>query len=190
MPAAPHRRRTPTRVCSVLIVLLLLSILTGMSFGSASVAPVTVATVLAAYVLPHGWIDVSQVSEADRVVGVVLDRTPRVLVAALVGVGLALAGAQMQGLFHNPTGAAVAVSGVIGFVGLVVPHIVRLLIGPAHRRVLPASALAGASFVILADVLARTILRPEELRLGMITAAFGAPFMYLLLTRTRDAVVR
>jgi iron complex transport system permease protein len=89
------------------------------------------------------------------------------------------------------TGAAVAVSGVIGFVGLVVPHIVRLLIGPAHRRVLPASVVAGASFVILADVLARTLMRPEEFRLGMITAAFGAPFfLYLLLTRTRNAVVR
>ena len=79
-----------------------------------------------------------------------------------------------------------AVSGVIGFVGLVVPHMVRLVIGPAHRRLLPASALAGASFVILADVLARTVMRPEELRLGIITAAFGAPFfLYLLLTRTR-----
>jgi iron complex transport system permease protein len=89
------------------------------------------------------------------------------------------------------TGAAVAVSGVIGFVGLVVPHMVRLLIGPAHRRLLPASALAGASFVIVADILARTVIRPEELRLGIITAAFGAPFfLYLLLTRARDAAVR
>ena len=297
-----------------------------------------------------GWIDSSHISEADRVV-VWLIRTPRVLVAALVGAALALAGAQMQGLFHNPlaspdlvgssaggafgavlaiacglatrslwyvpllaflssmaalfavyaiatqrgrtpvttlllagvalnafigaatslvislqfvnyqvaqeivfwlmggldsrtwihvgmvapcvalgaliafavmreldvlllgeeaavslgvnvehikrtvltsaallTGAAVAVSGVIGFVGLVVPHMVRLVIGPAHRRLLPASALAGASFVILADVLARLVMRPEELRLGIITAAFGAPFfLYLLLTRKRDA---
>ena len=84
-----------------------------------------------------------------------------------------------------------AVSGVIGFVGLVVPHIVRLLIGPAHRRLLPASALAGASFVIVADILARTVMRPEELRLGIITAASGAPFfLYLLLTRARDAALR
>jgi iron complex transport system permease protein len=85
------------------------------------------------------------------------------------------------------TGAAVAVSGVIGFVGLVVPHIVRLLIGPAHRRLLPASALGGASFVILADLLARTLIRPEEIRLGIITAACGAPFfLYLLLTRNGE----
>jgi len=301
-----------------------------MSLGSISVAPVTVATVLAANVLPQGWINVSRVSEADRVV-VWLIRTPRVLVAALVGAGLALAGAQMQGLFHNPlaspdlvgtstggafgavlaiacglatrslwyvpllaflssmgalfavytiatqrgrtpvatllmagvalsalisaatslvislqfvnyqvaqeivfwlmggldsrtwvhvgmvapcvalgaliafavmreldvlllgeeaaaalgvdveqskrlvltsaallTGAAVAVSGVIGFVGLVGPHMVRLVLGPTHRRLLPASALAGASFVI--------------------TAAFGAPFfLYLLLTHKSEA---
>ena len=86
---------------SALLVLLLLAILAGISVGSISVAPVTVATVLAANVLPQGWIDVSSVSEADRVV-VWLIRTPRVLVAALVGAALALAGAQMQGLFHNP----------------------------------------------------------------------------------------
>ena len=84
VPAAPPRHRTATRVCSALLVLLLLAILAGMSVGSISVAPVTVATVLAASVFPHGWIDVSSVSEADRVV-VWLIRTPRVLVAALVG---------------------------------------------------------------------------------------------------------
>ena len=101
VPAAPQRRRIQTRLGSVLIVLLLLAILTGMSLGSVNVAPMTVATVLAAHVLPQGWIDVSRVSEADRVV-VWLIRTLRVLVAALVGAGLTLAGAQMQGLFHNP----------------------------------------------------------------------------------------
>jgi iron complex transport system permease protein len=86
------------------------------------------------------------------------------------------------------TGAAVAVSGVIGFVGLVVPHMVRLVLGPTHRRLLPASVLAGASFVIMADILARTLMRPEEIRLGIITAAFGAPFfLYLLLTHKSEA---
>ena len=101
VPAAPQRHRTAPRVCSALLVLLLLAILAGMSVGSISVAPVTVARVLAASVFPHGWIDMSSVSEADRVV-VWLIRMPRVLVAALVGAALALAGAQMQGLFHNP----------------------------------------------------------------------------------------
>jgi iron complex transport system permease protein len=86
------------------------------------------------------------------------------------------------------TGAVVAVSGVVGFVGLVVPHVVRLLIGPGHRRLLPASALVGASFVIVADIVARTVMRPAEIRLGIITAAGGAPFfLYLLLTHKNTA---
>jgi iron complex transport system permease protein len=333
-----------------LLALLALSLLAGISVGSTSIAPVIVAKVLAAKILPHGWIDVRGISEAESVV-VWLIRTPRVLVAGLVGAGLALAGVQMQGLFKNPlaspdilgtstgaafgavlaiacglatrsplyvpllaflgammalfavytiamrhghipvatlllagmalsallgaatslvlslkfvsyqvaqeilfwlmggldsrtwmhvaivapcvaggaliagavmrdldvlllgeeaaaslgvevehikrvvltsaalgTGAVVAVSGVVGFVGLVVPHIVRLLLGPAHRRLLPASALAGASFVIVADIVARTMMRPEEIRLGIITAACGAPFfLYLLLTHKNAA---
>jgi iron complex transport system permease protein len=348
-PAAPQARCKTAGVFIALLALFALALLAGISLGSVNVAPSIVARVLAAKVLPPGWLDVSMVSEADSVI-VWLIRTPRVLVAALVGAGLALAGVQMQGLFKNPlaspdivgtsaggafgavlaiacglaarslfyvpllaflgammalfavyaiamqrgrtpvatlllagialnalfgaatslvislqfvtyqvaqeivfwlmggldsrtwmhvfivapcvgcgviiagavtrdldvlllgeetaaslgvdvehikrvvltsaalvTGAAVAVSGVIGFVGLVVPHIVRLLIGPAHRRLLPASALAGASFVILADLLARTLIRPEEIRLGIITAACGAPFfLYLLLTRNSE----
>lgn len=86
------------------------------------------------------------------------------------------------------TGGAVAVSGTIGFVGLVVPHVVRLIIGPKHRYLLPASALSGAVFLILTDILARTILRPEEIRLGIITAVFGAPFFLYLLIRQQKNV--
>jgi iron complex transport system permease protein len=68
-----------------------------------------------------------------------------------------------------------------------VPHIVRLLIGPTHRYLLPASALTGAIFLILADLLARTVHRPEEIRLGIVTAMFGTPFfIYLLLRYRRD----
>ncbi len=85
------------------------------------------------------------------------------------------------------TGTAVAVSGAVGFVGLIIPHIVRLLLGPTHRYLLPASALMGATFLILADLLARTIHRPEEIRLGIVTAMFGTPFfIYLLLRYRRD----
>jgi iron complex transport system permease protein len=81
-------------------------------------------------------------------------------------------------------GAAVAVAGVVGFVGLVVPHIVRLLAGPDHRIVLPASALLGATLVIVADVIARMAVRPAELPLGIVMAAIGAPiFLHLLLNR-------
>jgi iron complex transport system permease protein len=85
------------------------------------------------------------------------------------------------------TGTAVALSGAIGFVGLVVPHAVRLVIGPAHKRLLPASAVSGAAFLVLADLLARTLDRPEEIQVGIITAFFGAPFfLYLLMRRSRE----
>ena len=317
--------------------------------GSTSIEPGVVVRVLLSHLLPSGWVDLSAVGEPQRAV-VWLLRTPRVLVAALVGAALAVAGAQMQGLFKNPlaspdivgtsaggafgavlaiatglathslfylpafsfvgafialfavyfistrhgrtpiatlllagvalsaligaatsfiitmtwvryevaqeilfwllggldnrtwahfllavpciavgiavslvytrdldllltgdetayslgvevehvkrvvltsaallTGTAVAVSGVVGFVGLIVPHMVRLIIGPAHRRLIPASALTGAMFLVLADLLARTLHRPEEIRLGIITAAFGAPFfLYLLLKHRRE----
>jgi len=86
------------------------------------------------------------------------------------------------------TGTAVAVSGVIGFVGLVVPHVVRLLIGPAHRMLLPASFLAGAILLVGADLLARTLVKTEEVRLGVITAVLGAPFFLYLLVQSRRKV--
>jgi iron complex transport system permease protein len=79
------------------------------------------------------------------------------------------------------TGAAVAVSGMIGFVGLVIPHFVRILAGPDHKHLLPLSAIAGGAFLILADVAARTILAPQELPIGVITALIGAPVFGLIL---------
>jgi len=83
------------------------------------------------------------------------------------------------------TGVAVSVSGVIGFVGLVVPHMMRLIVGPDHRILLPVSALGGAIFLIVADTIARTIISPAELRVGVITAFVGAPFFVFLLVRNR-----
>jgi iron complex transport system permease protein len=86
------------------------------------------------------------------------------------------------------TGSCVAVAGTISFVGLIVPHVVRLFVGPRHRSLLPASALAGAAFLIFCDLIARTIHPPAEIRLGIITALFGAPFfVFLLLRRLREA---
>lgn len=79
------------------------------------------------------------------------------------------------------TAAAVAVSGVIGFVGLIVPHMMRLLVGPDHRILLPTSALAGGAFLVLADTFARS--GPAELPVGIVTAALGAPFFLYLLRR-------
>jgi iron complex transport system permease protein len=82
-------------------------------------------------------------------------------------------------------GAAVAAAGLIGFVGLVVPHLLRLLVGPDHRILLPASALAGASLLLLADLLARLLMAPAELPIGIVTALLGAPFFLYLLVRER-----
>jgi len=82
-------------------------------------------------------------------------------------------------------GAAVAAAGMIGFIGLVVPHLGRLLVGPDHRVLLPASALAGASLLLLADLFARLILSPAELPIGIVTALIGAPFFLYLLLRGR-----
>ncbi|MEL3921290.1 iron ABC transporter permease [Aeromonas enteropelogenes] len=85
-------------------------------------------------------------------------------------------------------GVAVAVSGMIGFVGLVVPHLVRLLAGPNHIRLLPLSALLGATLLLGADMLARTLLAPAELPVGIITALLGAPFFIWLLIKGRRAL--
>lgn len=81
------------------------------------------------------------------------------------------------------TAAAVAVSGLIGFVGLVVPHVVRLVFGSSHRISLPGSALFGAAFLVVADLAARSVLAPRELPIGVVTAFVGAPFFAWLLVR-------
>jgi iron complex transport system permease protein len=78
-------------------------------------------------------------------------------------------------------GTSVALVGTIAFVGLVVPHIVRMLIGPDHRALLPAAALAGAILLVVADTLSRTVIAPTELPVGIITAIIGVPFFISLL---------
>jgi iron complex transport system permease protein len=87
------------------------------------------------------------------------------------------------------TGAAVAVSGGIGFVGIVVPHLLRLAIGPDNRYLLPASALLGAVLLICADAVARVIVAPAELPIGIITALIGAPFFLWLLLKRRGLLL-
>jgi iron complex transport system permease protein len=86
------------------------------------------------------------------------------------------------------TAAAVAVTGLIGFVGLIVPHTVRLLVGGSARALLPLSAVAGAGFLVLADVIARTALAPGEIPIGIVTAFFGAPFFAFVLLKSRDGL--
>ena len=85
------------------------------------------------------------------------------------------------------TAAAVAFSGLIGFVGLIVPHAARLVVGSDHRRLLPLAALGGAGFLMLADLIARTVIAPEELPLGVVTAFAGAPFFLYLLRHAKHA---
>lgn len=107
--------------------------------------------------------------EAARAMGVDVPRTRKLLVAA---------GAMMAA-------AAVSAAGLIGFVGLTVPHLMRLMVGPDHRRLVPASALGGAVLLVLADVAARSAVTATELPVGILTAALGAPFFLLVLLRER-----
>jgi iron complex transport system permease protein len=101
--------------------------------------------------------------------------------------GLDVARSQRVAFFSASlaTGAAVSVGGPIGFVGIIVPHLVRLLVGPDHRLVLPAAALFGAAFLIGCDVLSRTVMAPVELPVGVIDTLIGGPFFLWLLVRKR-----
>ncbi len=85
------------------------------------------------------------------------------------------------------TAVAVAQAGMIGFVGLIVPHLLRLLWGPDHRLLLPASAFGGAAFLLLSDLAARTLVAPRELPVGVVTALVGGPFFLALLRRRGGA---
>lgn len=105
--------------------------------------------------------------------------------AAYLGVEVERDKVLILGLGSLLTAAAVSISGLVGFVGLVVPHAVRLSLGPDHRILIPASALAGGAFVVIADLLARILLSPVEIPVGIITAIIGAPFFIYLLRHTR-----
>ena len=84
------------------------------------------------------------------------------------------------------TAAAVAFSGIIGFIGLIVPHIVRLWFGADYRRVIPLSLIGGASALLISDVIARVVLAPQEIPVGIITALVGAPFFLWVLRRSKN----
>ena len=86
------------------------------------------------------------------------------------------------------TAAAVAVSGLIAFVGIVVPHTVRLMVGPSYRSLIPLSMVFGATFLIVSDVAARMVASPAELPIGVITAFVGAPFFVFVLRTSRGTV--
>ncbi|MFC7643728.1 FecCD family ABC transporter permease [Streptosporangium lutulentum] len=135
----------------------------------ALVAPYAVVSV--AIMMLHGrLLDVLSVGD-DEAVSLGLDAT-RVRLVVLFAASLA-------------TAAAVAVSGLIGFVGIVVPHVVRRLAGGSYRVVLPLSLIGGAAFLVLADLIARTVLAPAELPIGVVTAFVGAPFFVAVLRVTK-----
>jgi iron complex transport system permease protein len=87
------------------------------------------------------------------------------------------------------TAAAVSISGIIGFIGLIIPHIARILVGPDHRILIPSSALAGAIVVIVCDTIARTVMSPAELPVGIITSLIGCPFFIYLVRRRKRSVI-
>ncbi len=109
------------------------------------------------------------------------------LQAAIVGLPVAT----LRLIIFSVTALATAISvttvGVIGFIGLVVPHLIRLVIGSDHRIVLPASALAGGSLLVIADTLARTVMAPRQLPVGALTATLGVPLFLFLMSRSRRA---
>ena len=84
---------------------------------------------------------------------------------------------------------SVAVSGILAFVGIMVPHITRLIVGPDNRIVIPISALLGALFILSGDLIARTIMVPNEIRLGIITSFIGAPYFIFLLIKQRKTYI-
>ncbi|GHF05832.1 ABC transporter permease [Pseudolysinimonas yzui] len=140
------------------------------------------------------WEAVLIAGGAVLVVGIPLALTGRILDAFALGdttaasLGIPVQGVRwtLLGAGALLTGALVAVSGSIGFVGLVLPHAVRLLVGPGHRALLPLSALTGAVFLVWADTLARTVFEPRELPVGIVTAIIGAPVFAILLARRRS----
>jgi iron complex transport system permease protein len=138
----------------------------------ATLAPVLGLALIACVSIARG-LDVLVLGEAEAFhSGVDVERLKRISIV----------------LVSAMTGVAVSVCGVVGFVGIVVPHLLRLVIGPAHRLLLPASMLLGAVLLVGADTLARTIVAPAEMPIGILTAAIGAPFFLGMLLRQRGLV--
>jgi len=141
------------------------------TWGQVAVAAPYVAVSSTAIVLHRRLLDVLSVGDEEAAsLGVDVPRLRLLLVVA------ATAG----------TAAAVAVSGLIAFVGIIVPHTIRLLVSTSYRAVVPLSLVVGAGFLVLADVLARTVVSPAELPIGVVTAFFGAPFFAIVLRTSRS----
>lgn len=148
----------------------LLGSLSGATWAkTATIAPVLAMGLIACLSIGRG-LDVLVLGESEAFhSGVNVERLKRISIV----------------LISAMTGVAVSICGVVGFIGIVVPHLLRLVIGPGHRLLLPASALLGAILVVGADTLARTIVAPAEMPIGILTAAIGAPFFLAILLRQR-----
>ena len=140
------------------------------NWQKVAIGAVVVAGLLAIFPRYSSGLNAMLLGESEaRHLGIEVERMKRVLIL-LVALGV---------------GVAVAIAGTIAFIGLIVPHLVRLLIGPDHRYLIPASALAGATLLLLADTAARVVLAPAELPTGILTALLGAPFFVSLLVQQR-----
>lgn len=136
---------------------------------AAAVFPFFAATVIVLPAIAHG-LDMIVLGESEAFhMGIAVQRLKRICVL----------------LIAAAVGAAVSVSGVIGFVGIVVPHMLRLVLGPGHRLLLPGSVMLGAALMLAADTIARTVAAPAELPIGILTAVIGSPFFLYLLLRQR-----
>ena len=145
--------------------------LAGANWASLQIAgPIMLLTLLLAPLLASGLNRLALGEAAAMHLGVSVQVLKR---ASILLVGLSV-------------GVAVAVSGAIGFIGIIVPHLLRLIIGPNHRYLLPAAALLGAIFLLLADILSRTLIAPAELPIGIVMAILGGPFFLYLLLRNRS----
>lgn len=150
----------------------LLGSLAGATWSSVAIAGVAVVLVGTALVLAGTRLDAFAFGDTSAAaLGIHVDRTRWTLLC----------------LVALLTGAMVAVSGAIGFVGLILPHAVGSLTGPAHRRLLPVAAISGAVFLVWADTLARTLFDPRELPVGIVTALVGVPVFAVLLRRGKAA---
>ncbi|ALE83429.1 FecCD family ABC transporter permease [Pseudonocardia sp. HH130629-09] len=148
----------------------LLGSLSGAQWDRVAVPAVTVGLVLVLFLASSGWLDA-------------LNAGPDT--AAALGVPVTAARAALFAVCATAVGVLVAVSGAVGFVGLVVPHLARLLVGSRHRVLVPVSALAGALFLVVVDVAARIAVRPTEMPLSVVTGLIGAPVFLVLMGRRR-----
>ncbi|UPW20738.1 iron ABC transporter permease [Agarivorans sp. TSD2052] len=142
------------------------------------------------------WSNIILAFATLAVLCVVFMRKAKALNALLLGeaeaghLGIQVQQLKSQLIFFTALGVgiAVSVSGLIGFVGLVVPHLVRMLMGPNHQRLIPFSALLGAALLLLADIISRLVISPAELPVGIVTALVGAPFFIFLLLQQRQRI--